>query len=199
MDPDRGAHKSQSGTQGPESPAASGSAAGHQSSLPFVHVPHPHIARRKSQGPVKILDVMNRANPFTRFNSRVAVLITVAVGSMWCAYLFTLLAFVSFPSAIKSGNTIVIVSWIAQTFLQLVLLPVIIVGQNIQGEASDKRAEQTYNDAQAILEEAEEIQQHLSAQDVQLQAQSQRLKEIITALQNAYPAAAGGTACAGGD
>jgi hypothetical protein len=129
---------------------------------------------------------MNWGTPFSRFNSRVALLITIAVGSMWCAYLFTLLALVSLPSAIGSHNTIVIISWIAQTFLQLVLLPVIIVGQNIQGEASDKRAEQTYNDAQAILEEAEQIQKHLLAQDVQLQAQSQRLEEIIAALRKAY-------------
>ena len=55
---------------------------------------------------------------------------------MWVAYLFTLLALISLPQAIKSGETIVIISWIAQTFLQLVLLPVIILGQNIQAKAS---------------------------------------------------------------
>jgi hypothetical protein len=160
----------------------------------FTYVPHSRIARRKAEGPVKVRQQMNWATPISRLNSRVALFITVAVGSMWCAYLFTLLALVSLPSAIASHNTIIIVSWIAQTFLQLVLLPVIIVGQNIQGEASDKRAEQTYNDAQAILEEAEQIQQHLLAQDVQLHAQSQRLEEIIAALRKAYPAASGGTA-----
>jgi hypothetical protein len=74
------------------------------------------------------------------FNTRIAVGITKSVGSMWCAYGFALLAFISLPSAIKSGNSIVIISWIAQTFLQLVLLPIIIVGQNIQATASDARA-----------------------------------------------------------
>lgn len=76
-----------------------------------------------------------------RINTRLAVGITKAVGSMWCAYLFALLALISLPAAIKSHDPIIIVAWIAQTFLQLVLLPIIIVGQNIQAAASDARAE----------------------------------------------------------
>jgi hypothetical protein len=70
-----------------------------------------------------------------------AVKITKSVGSMWCAYVFALIALISLPSALRSGNSIIIVSWIAQTFLQLVLLPIIIVGQNVQAAASDARAE----------------------------------------------------------
>jgi len=68
------------------------------------------------------------------FNDKIAVKITEAVGSMWCAYIFAALACVSLPSAIASHDVITIVSWIAQTFLQLVLLAVILKGQNIQGE-----------------------------------------------------------------
>jgi hypothetical protein len=60
---------------------------------------------------------------------------------MWCAYLFGLLALISLPAAIRSHDPIIIVAWIAQTFLQLVLLPIIIVGQNVQAAASDARAE----------------------------------------------------------
>jgi hypothetical protein len=67
-----------------------------------------------------------------------------------------------------SGNSLIIVSWVAQTFLQLVLLPIIIVGQNIQAASSDARAIATYEDAGAILEEAKEIQSHLAAQDAAL-------------------------------
>jgi len=60
---------------------------------------------------------------------------------MWCAYAFAVIALISLPSAIQSGNSIIIIAWIAQTFLQLVLLPIIIVGQNVQAAASDARAE----------------------------------------------------------
>lgn len=157
----------------------------------FSYIPHPHIALRHQQGPVKVADQMDRSTPLARLNSRLALIITVAVGSMWAAYIFAVLSLVSLPSALNSGNTIIIVGWIAQTFLQLVLLPVIIVGQNIQGAAADKRSEQTYKDAEAVLHEALQIQQHLCAQDEQLKAQEKQLADIILALQSAYPALGG--------
>ena len=84
------------------------------------------------------------------FNTRVAVKITGVVGSMWCAYAFALIALISLPSALQSGNSIIIVGWIAQTFLQLVLLPIIIVGQNVQAAASDARAQSDHDTLLAI-------------------------------------------------
>lgn len=101
-------------------------------------------------------------------NDRIASGITKGVGTMWAAYVFFALTLVSLPAALQSGNMIVIVSWFAQTFLQLVLLPIIIVGQNLQAREAEKRAIATYEDAGAILEEAKEIQKHLIAQDAYL-------------------------------
>jgi len=75
-----------------------------------------------------------------RFNTWLAVKITKVVGSMCMAYLFAALALISLPAAIASGQVIIIVAWIAQTFLQLVLLPIIIVGQNVIQAANDARA-----------------------------------------------------------
>jgi hypothetical protein len=72
------------------------------------------------------------------------------------------------PSAVKDGLG-GIAQWIAQTFLQLVLLSIIIVGQNVQAAASDPRAENTYQDAEAVLHEALQIQEHLLIQDQELQ------------------------------
>lgn len=85
-----------------------------------------------------------------RANAWLAVKITTAVGSMWCAYAFALLALVSLPSALQSGDRVTIVSWISQTFLQLVLLSVIIVGQNVQAAASDARAEADHETLGAV-------------------------------------------------
>jgi len=98
------------------------------------------------------------------FNAKFAVFLTNIVGSMWCAYVFAIIAFIRLPAALKPGGE-GIIAWIAQTFLQLVLLPIIIVGQNIQARTADKRAESTYNDAVAVLHECREIQMHLKAQD----------------------------------
>jgi hypothetical protein len=83
-------------------------------------------------------------------NTRLALGITRVVGSMWCAYIFALLAFISLPAAINSHDPIIIVAWVAQTFLQLVLLPIIIVGQNVQAAASDTRAENDHKTLRAI-------------------------------------------------
>jgi hypothetical protein len=85
-----------------------------------------------------------------RFNTWLAVRITRTVGSMWIAYLFACIALISLPAALRSGDVIVIVSWVAQTFLQLVLLPIIIVGQNVIQAANDARAEADHETQTAI-------------------------------------------------
>lgn len=90
------------------------------------------------------------------FNGRIALLITNAVGTMWCAYLFAGIALISLPDAIR-GGTAALVAWIAQTFLQLVLLSVIMVGQKVSAAASDKQALQTYKDAEALLKIQNEV------------------------------------------
>jgi hypothetical protein len=90
------------------------------------------------------------------FNGRLAVLITKLIGSMWCAYAFAGLALISLPDAIHQG-TVAVVSWISQTFLQLVLLSVIMVGQQVLAKASDKQALQTFRDTEAVLELTDQI------------------------------------------
>lgn len=85
------------------------------------------------------------------FNAKFAVLVTRLVGTMWCAYLFTLIALLGLKPALAPGGE-GLVAWIAQTFIQLVLLSIIMVGQNVQSIASDKRAENTYDDAVQILD-----------------------------------------------
>ena len=143
-----------------------------QVSAVFEHIPHPHTRAHMAGSaapPPKVDDER------VGINGKLGLFLTSIVGTMWAAYLFSILAFVSFPSAIRSGNSIIIVAWIAQTFLQLILLPIIIVGQNILGKAADKRAEQTYKDAEAILHECLQIQAHLAAQD---DVQSKELAEL---------------------
>ncbi|MEY4397024.1 MAG: hypothetical protein RLZZ40_780 [Actinomycetota bacterium] len=89
--------------------------------------------------------------------------ITSAVGTMWTAIAFSLLALISLPGAIASGNPVIIVAWIAQTFLQLVLLPIIMVGQNVQGRRTEKRDEETHAAVMAAHRETQEILRELHA------------------------------------
>ena len=115
-----------------------------------IHFPHPHIAARKQQ------DVPTTAKEHTGFNGWLAVNITHLVATMWCAYAFAILALISLPDAIKAG-TPALIAWIAQTFLQLVLLSIIMVGQKVAAAASDKQALQTYKDAEALLEISNDV------------------------------------------
>ncbi len=112
-------------------------------------------------------EIRRAAKSVEGFNAKLAVIITKSVGSMACAYLFSLIALTSLPAIlIEAGvlshgdvpsfltkpGLILIVAWIAQTFIQLVLLSIIMVGQDVQSIASEARAENTYKDAQAILD-----------------------------------------------
>ena len=130
----------------------------------YQHIRHPHIAARRADRPVKVADQLRRDSAVNRFNTKVAIVITTVVGSMWCAYAFALFDLISLPAAIRGGAP-TIVSWVAQTFLQLVLLSIIMVGQNVQAAAADKRAEATFHDASATLHEVAHLQGHLAAQD----------------------------------
>ena len=133
-------------------------------------MPH-HRTQEKLAGhtrPVKVADQLPAGSAAARFNAWFAVKVTTGVGTMWCAYAFAAIALISLPQAIKSHDAVTLVSWVSQTFLQLVLLSVIIVGQNVLAAAADKRSEATYNDADAVLHEAVKIQEHLPVQDTVL-------------------------------
>lgn len=133
---------------------------------PFNYQQHPHTKSREHQP---------ASSAVAGFNNRLGYWITTKVGTMWAAYAFAALALVSFPAAVASGDVRVIVDWIAQTFLQLVLVSVIIVGQNQLNAKAEMRAEATYKDATALLHEVQQLQQHLAHQDAELQ----RLREDL--------------------
>jgi len=119
------------------------------------HIPHAHIAERESHAHV------TRAE-HRGFNGKLAVIITNAVSTMWCAYAFAGLALISLPVAMQGGKA-TIISWTAQTFLQLVLLSVIMVGQKVSAKASDKRSIQMYKDTKALLEITDHIHELLES------------------------------------
>ncbi|HEX9520437.1 MAG TPA: hypothetical protein VF940_30170 [Streptosporangiaceae bacterium] len=147
----------------------------------YQYVPHRRTQRKlegNAPGPVKVAEQLPSGTAAQRFNAWLAVKVTAGVGTMWAAYAFGALALVSLPSAIASGSPIILVSWISQTFLQLVLLSVIIVGQNVLAAAADKRSEATFKDADAVLHEAVMIQEHLLAQDRVLADLAGRLARV---------------------
>src|SRR5262249_39812850 len=109
-----------------------------------------------------------------RFNRWVAVTITKSVGTMWAAYLFMLIALVSFPQALEAflkGDTVTGITWLSQSFLQLVLLPIIIVGQNVISAAQDARAETDHETLTAL--------HAINVQQLQILEQQQTILEYL--------------------
>jgi hypothetical protein len=117
----------------------------------------------------RTVDHLPTDSAYQRFNKKVALALTKYVGTMTCFWIFCLLALCSlpavlsgfhvfatvFPSVIIKASVIALVAWVAQTFLQLVLLPSLMVGQNLQNEASDARAAKSFEDLEAAKTDIE--------------------------------------------
>ena len=148
--------------------------------ITFNPRPHPRISERANDGPPLTTD------EHVGLNGKIALALTAAVGTMWCAYAFALLALVVVPQAI-AGGLLTFVQWVSQTFIQLVMLSVIMVGQNVLSRASDKRALMTYQDADATFHEAGQIQEHLAAQDTAINALLEKVETLETAMRRQSP------------
>lgn len=125
-------------------------------------------------------DFARRDTAAQRINSAVGLKITVLVGTMWCAYLFALIALISLPDNLHSKQLLIL--WISSSFLQLVLLPIIIVGQNIQARASDARAAKTFED---VLDARRRIERTLQLLDVHTEGGLHDAVQLIVEAINA--------------
>jgi hypothetical protein len=114
------------------------------------------------------------------FNARLAKAITKAVGTMACAYCFTALALVSLPAALATRNTVVIVGWIAQTLLQLVLLSVIIVGQNLTGARTEAVITDSHDRVVAMVGEVADAHHDTHELVVEMQTVLESLHATVT-------------------
>ena len=110
---------------------------------PQLHVP------RLVHG-AQVRERVHGAGAMGRFNAAMALRITKVVGTMYCAYAFMLIALVALPAAIEQGSPTVLINWLSSNFLQLVLLPIIIVGQNVISTAQDARAETDHETLTAL-------------------------------------------------
>ena len=116
-----------------------------------IQIPKPVKAHHLIGEAISVRGLRSEVQRANGFNAKIAVFLTNIVGSMWCAYVFAIIALLGLRPALKPGGE-GLVAWIAQTFLQLVLLSVIMVGQNVQSQASDVRSQHTYDDTVQILD-----------------------------------------------
>ncbi len=131
----------------------------------YTEVRHPRAHARRSQDPAHADEQAGR-------NDRLAAWITRRIGSMWTVYVCLavtaiwmllgsrqLLGFdpYPYPFLLFLGNV-----------AQLLLIFIILLGQQVLGRTADRRSQHTYEDAEAILVDCEQIQNHLLAQDTHL-------------------------------
>jgi len=117
------------------------------------------------------------------FNKYIAEKITAGVATMWSAYLFAIIALISLPNAIKSGDTLVIVSWIAQTFLQLVLLSIIMVGQSVSSANLEQTINETHEASLGEFELAKEARMLAHQELAELKKISRDIHRVIKDLE----------------
>jgi len=115
------------------------------------------------------------------FNTRLAVGLTQRVGTMWTAYSFAVLAIIGLLAILNVLTPVValLVAWLSQTFIQLVLLPIIMVGQNVLGHKSELQADEQFNTTLKSYHDLEQIMQHLSAQDEELVKQTHLIMHLL--------------------
>ena len=125
---------------------------------------------------------MSRIN---EFNRRVAEKITSFVSTMWCAYIFAALALISLPAAIKTGDVVVIVAWIAQTFLQLVLLSIIMVGQQVSSASVEKMIKETHTASLGEFELAKEARELANQELSELKVIAAEIHRVLKDVEGA--------------
>jgi len=113
------------------------------------------------------------------FNRRFAEKITAGVSTMWCAYLFAAIALISLPAAIRTGDSLVIVAWVAQTFLQLVLLSIIMVGQQSSAESVAQKINETHAASLGEFELAKEARNVANQELAELKSMAAEIHRIL--------------------
>ncbi len=138
----------------------------------YKHNLHPHK-------PQNVNDL--HVEEMQSFNDRIAVFLTHTVGSMPTAYAFIALAFVGLLAILGILNPIValLVAWLSQTLIQLVLLPVIMVGQNVLNRKQELQADEQFATTQKCFHDIEQIMEHLNAQDKELLKQSELIAQLL--------------------
>ena len=116
---------------------------------------------------------------FNKFNQKIATKITSFVSTMWCAYIFAAIALISLPAAIRSGDPIVIVAWVAQTFLQLVLLSIIMVGQDASSKGMQQKIDETHTASLAEFELAKNSQEIANKEMAALKEITSEMHQLI--------------------
>lgn len=146
----------------------------HHTHVLFHHEPHQHQPRN-------VNEVHKAERASGGFNEKLAIGLTNSVGTMWTAYLFVVIAIIGLLGILQVFNAITgtLVGWASQTLIQLVLLPVIMVGQNVLSRKAEIQADEQFNTTMSTYHDIEQIMKHLQAQDAELLRHAKMLESLL--------------------
>lgn len=112
----------------------------------------------------------NSLSPLDKF----ALFMTDKVGTM--GFFLACVVLVTIPLVFSS--IMPVVQYISSGYLQLILLPLILVGQNLQSRYTEIRAEHDFNTNVKAEKEIETILLHLEKQDQMMEEILRKIKEL---------------------
>lgn len=110
-----------------------------------------------------------------KVNNWLAIKLTMIMSTMWCVYAFLILAILP----LMSPGLETICMYLSSTVIQLVALPLIIVGQKLLNENSEIRAEEDHN---AVMKIVKDIHHMISEEDTTL-VDVENIKLQLVAIQ----------------
>jgi hypothetical protein len=140
----------------------------------FAHTPHPHVPQN--------VNAMHQAeHAAAGWNTRLAVALTNASGTMICTYLFACIGIGSLVG-VFTNNPILAAACgaISSYFLQLVFLPVLQTGTKVLNRHAELQADEEFSMTEHLLHDNAQLIGHLDAQDQELLRQTQLLTAIQT-------------------
>ena len=131
-----------------------------QTTTLHTHTPRPHVVRNANHVHKEKQQAQGVKGFFT---TTIALWLTKNVGTMVCAYLFAVLAVAGFPGF--GATPTQYVQWTSQTFIQLVMLSVLLVAQNVIGKHAEVQADEQFKAVMNTEHDTEQIAIHLGKQD----------------------------------
>jgi len=115
---------------------------------------------------------------------RIALNITTAIGTMYAVYFFAIFmgGWILWQSKL-SGQPFDPYPFAFLLFMgnivQLLLMPLIMVGQNIQSRHAEIRSDEEFKTTTTSFHDIEQILTHLNAQDEQIRQQTNLIEELL--------------------
>jgi uncharacterized membrane protein len=120
---------------------------------------------------------MTLSTRISKLNEKIAIAATIVMSTMWCVYSFMIWALLPllFPKVEP------VVFYVSGGVIQLVALPLIMVGQNVLNRKSEERAEEDHRTILAEFKEIKAVHNEIVTTVNEIKALHQELRHLTKA------------------